>query len=176
MARIPFLLAATLALTACGSDSGGPSGDDDDTPGADAAPPDGPPAATTATLTGSITRSATPQGDAKGHIYVAIFDKDPVANMATAQLVAQALIENSDLSAAGAKVSYRVADIPTRAEDYFVVAFLDDNGSVNPAMPEKAGPDKGDLVSLDGLAAPKVKLTAVGDQAHDIVLNSVLPF
>jgi hypothetical protein len=129
-----------------------------------------------ATVAGSIRRSAQPMGDARGNIYVALFDEDPVTNMDTAKVVARALLEAADLSAQGASVAYTLTDVPTRSADYFLVAFLDDNGNVDPATPDAAGPDKGDLVSLDGLAAPKLQVASVGTTQHDIVLNSVLPF
>ena len=127
-------------------------------------------------LTGKITRSAMPMGDARGPVFVAMFDRDPVANQMTAQVVARAFIENADLAGANAQLAYTLPDIPPRAEDYYLIAFLDDNGNVDVNNPAGAGPDRGDLVSLDGLASPKVKVTAAGMTAHDIVLNSVLPF
>jgi hypothetical protein len=129
-----------------------------------------------ASLRGAISRSTTPMGDARGNVYVALFDRDPVVDMATAQVVARALLENADLAAAGATVPYQLDGITPRGDAYFLVAFLDDNGNVDAANPDDAGPDRGDLVSLDGLAAPRVMVPAAGEVAHDIVLNSVLPF
>jgi hypothetical protein len=160
--------------TAACDDNGGPATDSPD-----AATPDARVDALSsqlATVTGSIRRSAQPMGDARGHIYVALFDRDPVANMDAAQVVSRALLENADLSAANASVAYSLLDVPARAEDYFLVAFLDDNSNVDPASPDDAGPDRGDLVSLDGLAAPKLAVSSAGTTSHEVVLNSVLPF
>src|SRR4051812_29489933 len=65
-----------------------------------------------ARLTGAITRTAQPMGDATGAIYVALFDKDPVANQSTAMVVARALIDHANLAAAGASVAYELDDVP----------------------------------------------------------------
>jgi hypothetical protein len=115
-------------------------------------------------------------GDAMGDIYVALFDRDPVTQMSQAQVVARQRLAAVSLAGNGASIAYQLTDIAPRSADYYLVAFLDDNGNVDAAHPEQAGPDKGDLVSLDGLAAPKVAVTSAGDHAHAITLNSVLPF
>ena len=96
--------------------------------------------------------------------------------MDTAQVVGNALLEDVDLSAAGASVAYAIDGIPPRAEDYYVIAFLDDNGNVDTSDPSSAGPDRGDLVSLNGVSTPKVSLPTAGDHTHDIDLNLVMPF
>ena len=85
-------------------------------------------------------------------------------------------LANVDLAMAGATVAYVVDDVPPRAEDYFLIAFLDDNGNVDQSNPDAAGPDRGDLVSLMGVSAPKVTLATAGDHTHDIDLNLVMPF
>lgn len=162
-----------VLLVGCSSGTPDPVGPDASAGGSvDASNPGG----GTAKVAGTITRSAAPMGDAVGDVYVALFDRDPVTQMSQAQLVARARIAGANLAAANATVPYELPDIPPRAETYYLVAFLDDNGNVDMAHPEKAGPDKGDLVSLDGLAAPKLAVTAPGTQAHNITLNSVLPF
>lgn len=124
-------------------------------------------------LVGSIRRTAEPRAGGVGHVYVAVFDRDPVLNRDDAVLVGRALVEDADLRAPDATVSYRVNEVPPRAEPYFVTAFLDDNGTVDAANP---GPDRGDLVSLDGLASPSVTVDRAGDVPFDIVLNANLPF
>ncbi len=133
--------------------------------------------AATGTLSGSVSRTASPgsAGDARGPVYIALFDRDPISNMSSAVVVSRVRIENVDLSGGGATIAYSLTDIPPRATDYFIVAFLDDNANVDP-MSTSAGPDKGDLVSLDGFASPKVKVTAPEVKTHNLVLNSVLPF
>ena len=185
-----YLLLAWLALpltAGCASD--GSSGPGPGSPDASTAPtadargdgggggngPDAAPA-TVARLTGSITRSASPSGDAVGNVYVALFDQDPIAHKDTAKVVGNALIRNVDLAASGATVAYAVEDVPPRAEAYYLIAFLDDNANVDMTMPASAGPDKGDLVSLTGVSAPKVMLTTPGAHAQDIDLNLVMPF
>lgn len=161
---------ACVGLAACSGDSTNASID---------APVaiDAPASAATGTLSGSVSRTATPSstGDARGPVYVALFDRDPVANMSSAVVVARVRIENVDLSGSGATVAYSLTAIPPRAADYFIVAFLDDNANVDPTG-TSAGPDKGDLVSLDGFASPKVKVTAAEVKTQNLVLNSVLPF
>ena len=141
----------------------------------DAAPAIDAPTGGGGTLAGMVSRSAQPMGDARGHVYVALFDRDPVINMSTAQVIARVRIDNADLSATGTTVAYTLTSIPPRTADYFLLAFLDDNANVDPTS-ASAGPDRGDLVSLDGLAAPRVKVTGSGTQSEDIILNSVLPF
>ena len=42
--------------------------------------------------------------------------------------------------------------------------------------PSKAGPDKGDLVSLDGFNFPTVTVSQPGEKTLDIVLNIAMPF
>lgn len=175
MPRRLSMLASIVLLATAACDTNGESAPDSP----DAATPDPRVDASSsqlATVSGGISRSAQPMGDARGHIYVALFDRDPVANMDTAQVIARALLESADLSAPGASVAYSLMDVPARAEDYFLVAFLDDNGNVDPASPDDAGPDRGDLVSLDGIAAPKLEVSSAGTISHDVVLNSVLPF
>ncbi len=127
------------------------------------------------TLEGTVARTAQPMGDARGHVYVALFDKDPVINMASAQVIARVRLADADLASLGATVAYSLTNIPPRTADYFLLAFLDDNANVDP-MSASAGPDRGDLVSLDGLAAPRVKVNGGGTQTENITLNSVLPF
>ncbi len=166
-----------VLLVGCSSGTSEPTpdplGPDASTGGSvDAANPGG----GTAKVSGTIKRSAAPMGDAVGDVYVALFDRDPVTQMMQAQLVARARIVGANLAAATATVPYELVDVPPRAETYYLVAFLDDNANVDMAHPEKAGPDRGDLVSLDGLAAPKLGVTTAGTQSHDITLNSVLPF
>jgi hypothetical protein len=137
--------------------------------------PDASAPSATARLFGMVTRSAEPTAGGDGDLYIAVFDKDPVLDMDTAQVVARNLVENADLSAGNASVAYEVLDIPPRAEAYYLVAFLDDNDSVNPENPDEAGPDGGDLLSLRGFSSPTIEVRTSGDHQHDIDLNSVLP-
>lgn len=134
------------------------------------------PTSSGASLAGVVRRSAQPSGDAKGSVYVAVFDQDPIAHKDTAKVVGNALIANADLSATGTSVAYSITNVAPRVDDYYVIAFLDDNDDVDPANPSAAGPDKGDLVSLQGVAAPKLKLGEIGPHMLDLDLNLVMPF
>lgn len=166
MTRATSLLAALLALGACDDGRAGPG---------DAAPGDMAVASGTASLTGSVTRSATPTAGGDGDVYIAVFDRDPVLDMAGAVAVGSGLVEDADLSAEGASVPYAIDAIPVRAEPYYLIAFMDDNDNVDPSDMENAGPDSGDLLSLRGLASVSVTLETPGAHELDIDLNSVLP-
>lgn len=127
-------------------------------------------------LTGRITRSTEPKSGGKGGLFVAVFERNPITNRDNPGLVARTLIPDADMSAANASYTYTITDIPPRAEPYYITAFLDDNNTVNMNDPTKAGPDRGDLVSLDGLNFPTVTVSQPGQQTFDIVLNIALPF
>lgn len=163
-----------MLLAACGGGGGAGTGGDDEQTTPDA-PVD---SVTGATVSGAVRRTAQPSGtgDAKGPIYIAIFDQDPVINRDTAQVVARTVIDSADLSPPNATVSYVIENVPVRDSKYYFVGFLDDNASVDPTYPAMAGPDKGDLVSLDGLASPKITLATAGAVTFDVTLNTVLPF
>lgn len=158
-------LTACLLSGACGDD-----GAATDAPPGDMASPSG-----AASLAGSVTRSAMPTAGADGDVYIAVFDRDPVLDMANAVAVGSGFIEDADLSADGAMVPYAVDDIPVRAEPYFLIAFMDDNDNVDASDMASAGPDSGDLLSLRGLASVSVTLDSPGAHDLDIDLNSVLP-
>ena len=157
-----------LALAACGSSNLAADSGPGVEAGVDA------PAPTTATLHGVVTRSGTPAVDGIGGLYIALFDMDPVVAMDEASVVGSAFVPDVDMSAAGASIAYEMADIPPRAEPYFVIAFLDDNDSVTD--PTAAAPDRGDLISLDGFAAPQVTLSEPTRVELDIDLTENLPF
>ncbi|MDX2089835.1 MAG: hypothetical protein SFX73_18410 [Kofleriaceae bacterium] len=131
-------------------------------------------ASTTATVSGSLRRTVQPMGDARGSIYVAMFDRDPVLERDAAQVVGQTVLTDADLSGEGASMTYTLSGVPVRAAKYYLVAFLDDNTSVSD--PSAAGPDRGDLVSLDGLAAPRLTVANAGTMTFDVNLNTVMPF
>ncbi len=160
------VLASSLLLGACGDDGAATS----DVPMGDMAVASG-----TASLTGSVTRSATPTAGGDGDVYIAVFDRDPVLDMANAMVVGSGFLEDADLSADGATVPYTIEDIAVRAEPYFLIAFMDDNDNVDASDMANAGPDSGDLLSLRGLASVSVTLDTPGAHDLDIDLNSVLP-
>lgn len=152
-----------------GDDGSATSGSDDGAPQDDSG--DGGTGAQ-GSLTGSVTRTADPVNGGVGDLYVAVFDESPLVNMEAA-LVGQALIEDVDMTAADAVATYSIEGIPARPEPYFVVAFLDDNGTASTDAP---GPDMGDLVSLEGTGAPEVVVVPEETTAFNIVLNAVMPF
>lgn len=113
-----------------------------------------------------------PQHGGKGSVYISIMDGDPIFG-GNPRLISVQIVANVDLNPDDATVPYRLTDVPVRKDAYSIIAFLDDNGT---ATPEKAAPDKGDLISLDGLAAPKVTVDHAGTINADIVLSNYLPF
>lgn len=157
-----------LLLAACGGGGDGGNAQGDTDAAVDAVP--------SASVNGTVRRTAQPDGDAKGSIYLAIFDNDPVLDRDNAHVVARSVIADADMSASDAMVTYEITDVPLRATKYYFVGFLDDNANVNLDDPASAGPDKGDLVSLDGLAAPTLTLATAGAVTFDVTLNTVLPF
>lgn len=128
---------------------------------------------TTGTLFGVVTRSAAPMAGGVGGLYLAVFDGDPLGG---GQPVANTLIEGADMNAADVEIAYQIDGIPVRAEDYFVIGFLDDNGTVNPNDMSSQRPDRGDLVSLQGFGAPSVTVDTPGETEFDIDLNVNMPF
>jgi hypothetical protein len=128
-----------------------------------------------ATLTGLVKRVATTQPSAggKGNVYVAVFDNDPVVNRQNARSVGNALVADADMSSATASVRYTITNLPPRSQQYFVIAFLDDNKNAPANAP---APDRGDLVSMDGFSAPKVTLSSATSVTLDLNLTMALPF
>ena len=128
----------------------------------------------TASLEGQIGRTARiPNGlDGIGNVYIAVFADNPVTNM-SAEALANALIMDADLSQDGTGISYRVDNIPVSNEPRYVVAFMDDDGNVDPAAP---GPKKPDLIAFDGLSPISVTLASPGVTKLDLVLNAEIPF
>ncbi len=162
-----WLILAIAAATACSSSD---SGDDDGLPSADAAPVgDG-----LATISGTIGRSVEPMAGGVGPVYIALFTEDPVTSMVDPPTPVQTVvIDDADLSAADAAIPYALDDVPVSEEPYYVSAFLDDNRN---ATADAAGPDMGDLVSLDGFASPEVIVDSDGTIPFDIDLNLAMPF
>ena len=126
-------------------------------------------------LEGRVTRSAQPNGDARGDVYIAVFSGDPVVDD-DAQLIANLLLPDADLSDPGSSVSYSLAGIPPRPEPYSVTAFLDDDGNVDATDPASAAPDQGDLVTLRAFHSPEVSVAAPGTVTFNLDLNLVKPF
>lgn len=127
-------------------------------------------------LVGVVKRqaSASPEEDGVGNLYIAMFDKDPISNRESAQLVGFQLIEDADLADASNEVAYRIEGITPRADEYYVTAFLDDDGTADTSNPEQAGPDGGDLVAVDSFfppSSPKVTVDAATEVSFDVVLN-----
>ena len=56
------------------------------------------------------------------------------------------------------------------------MAFLDDNGTVDPSDESSQGPDKGDLVSMEGFGTPKVTIDQAGEVMVTVDLNVQMPF
>lgn len=130
-------------------------------------------------LVGQITRSTNPRNGGVGPVFIALFENNPITASTSGGdpgLVAFQRIENVDFNPEGTMVAYRLEGIPPRAEPYFITAFLDDNMSADTSMPETAGPDRDDLVSLDGIGSPKVTIDMVGESMLDLDLNFAMIF
>ena len=128
---------------------------------------------TNGTIFGVVTRSASPANGGVGGLYLAVFDGDPLSG---GQPVANTLIENVDMNPTDAAIAYQIDDIPVRPDDYFIIGFLDDNGTVNPNDMDSQRPDRGALVSLQGFGAPSVTVDVAGATEFDIDLNVNMPF
>lgn len=175
------LVALAALVGACGSSDdpiAPPDAAAPDTAAPDAAPPSPPVDAdpgNLATLSGDVVRTTEPMAGGVGNLYIALFEQDPVTSPSPPAPVGQALVEAADMSGANARIPYEIAGVAVRSAPYYVVAFLDDN--MNASMdPATAGPDRGDLVSLDGLASPSVQVARPGTVDFEIVLNTALPF
>ncbi|MGB0591171.1 MAG: hypothetical protein ACPGU1_15960 [Myxococcota bacterium] len=127
-----------------------------------------------ASLSGTVSRTASIQEDGQGDLYVALFDSNPVSMDPTVEpvLVGRAILFTQDLVAEDAVVDYLIEEVPPRSEPYFVITFFDDNGTTTDDDPS---PDKGDLVSLDGFSAFEVVMDTAEHFEHDLVLNAVMP-
>ncbi|GAB5543086.1 MAG: hypothetical protein RLO52_26805 [Sandaracinaceae bacterium] len=167
----PAMDAGTDRVDAAPAPDAGPPAEPDagDPPAPDAA------AGMTGGLAGVVTRTAMPRAGGVGHLYLAVFDRDPVTNRDTAMVVGRVIVEDADMSSADAAIPYAIDGIPPRAEPYFVSGFLDDNMNAG-TDPETAGPDRGDLVTLEGFGSPTVTVSSAETVAYDIVLNTNLPF
>lgn len=131
--------------------------------------------ASTAKLVGKVSRtaSAKPQHGGKGKVYLAVFDHDPVGDRANAKVVGQAILPSVDFNPDTASIPYEVNDLPPRSAAYYVIAFLDDDANASATGPS---PSKGDLVSLDGISAPKVVLASAKSVTLDLPLTTAMPF
>ncbi len=126
-------------------------------------------------LVGNVGRSAEPRNGGVGPLFIALFEKNPITASTTGQdpvLVAFQRIENVDFTSSNTMIPYRLEGIPPRAEPYFITAFLDDNMTADTSSPESAGPDRNDLISLDGVGPVTVTI----DQADEFMLDLDLNF
>ena len=129
----------------------------------------------TATATGSAALfgnlTCTVPGT-MGKFYIAVFDVEPF-QVGSATVVAQASSpESVDLSSPDKMAAYRVEDIPTRADPYYVVAFVDINNNYEATQT----PDSGDIISLDGSGAYSTTLATDGEEVQlDMVFNMAMP-
>jgi hypothetical protein len=121
-----------------------------------------------------VVRTADIQEDGKGDLYVAVFTQNPVDLNAPDDLlpVAQVLIEDIDFNIASSGAPYVLEGIEPQNQPFFAIAFFDDNDNLDPNDP---GPDKGDLVSLDGLSGIEIYIDQPGDYSLDLELNAVMP-
>ena len=162
--------AETTSLPAPGPDAAiEPDGDGNPEP---PPPTDPTPAPDNATLIGVVTRSTHPRAGGVGDLFIGVFEDDPVLSSDDATAVATLKIDDADMSADDAAIPYSIPGIRPRGEPYFVSAFLDDNGNSSADQ----APDRGDLVTLDGLGSPEVTVDVAGEVEYEIVLNAAMPF
>ncbi len=124
----------------------------------------------TATIRGTITASAEPSHGGIGTLYVAATDRSPF--MGTAEQIGGIVISDVSFSAQGEQVEYELV-VPIGAKAY-VTALFDDNGNASDSNPP--GPDRGDLLSLEGLDPPSVMVTEPGEYVLNLDLNFHFPF
>ncbi|MEE2828652.1 MAG: hypothetical protein VX498_05665 [Myxococcota bacterium] len=149
-------LALAFALSACGSqpedddDSAGDdddsAGDDDDSAGDDdddSGSDDDDAVGDGALLQGEVLRSAEPVDgqDAIGDLFLTVLGNLP-SEAGPPEIIATSMIPGADFSNAETPVAYQIADIPVRAEEYYITAFLDDDLSG-----PQDGPNKNDMFS-----------------------------
>lgn len=130
-----------------------------DGPKPDSAKDKGPTDIGNATVYGTVTRTASAIGDAKGELYVGLYMPGiwwmPMLNT----------VITVDMSAPGTKIPYAIYGVPP-LPNMSVFAFLDDNG--NAAVPFLA-PDPGDL----DMSTPINVTVGTTPQKVDIVLDHV---
>jgi hypothetical protein len=113
-------------------------------------------------LEGTVSRTASGGGDNVGDVWMMLFEDDPLAGGAPITLDS---LPGVDLSDPDTTVGYRLEGLPTRAEGYFLVAFLDDNSS-------GSMPDADDIIALDGASVPRVVLVDGDETRFDVVLSA----
>ena len=123
-------------------------------------------------LSGEVTRTAELEHDGFGDLFIAVFDGNPILESPNA--LGFQLIPDLDLTDPEAVVLYEIASLePGEADPFHVIAFFDDNDNATPPEPE---PDRTDLVSMIGLAAPTVSIPSDDGATLDLVLNLGMPF
>lgn len=125
-------------------------------------------------LSGVVTRTASLQHDGYGDLFIAVFDGNPIDLTDTPSSLGFQLIPDVDLNDPETVVSYEIVDlVPGEVDPFHVIAFFDDNENATAPEPE---PDRTDLVSMIGLAAPTVSIPTDDGATLDLVLNIGMPF
>ena len=115
----------------------------------------------TGVLTGTVSRTATGADGNRGELWLMLFDGDPLSGVGPVSTRRAGII---DLSDPATVLSYRVEGLPTRDEPWYLVAFLDDNGT-------GTLPDNDDIVAVEGSGVPQVVVATETETVFDIVLN-----
>lgn len=138
-------------------------------------------------LVGTVKRTsdvnpADPDGDGVGSVYIAVFTENPISGFGpnpNAMLVAVGILEGADLSDEATRLSYRIEGIPVRPEPYHISAFQDDNGNVDPQMPDSAQPDTSDPIDatfmMFMLSFPTVVIDSTDEKTLDLDLKFKRP-
>ena len=127
-----------------------------------------------ASLNGNVTRSREPGSGGIGTLYIAVLEQNPITSPGT-EIVGFAAIADADMSEAEASIEYNIENIPASSDEYFILAFLDDDNNASAVYPLPADPD---LVALEGgvgVSLPTVVLDEARAFTRDIVLNLPYP-
>jgi hypothetical protein len=170
----PVLVAAALALFACGDDavegSLPPAPEPVDEPTATEG--------TDAIVRLRIHREATDLlglgGDGKGPLFVALFTANR-AQDPDAERVASTVVPEADLTE-GRVVEAVVEHVPPRTEPYHVSVFLDDDASADPTRPAPGRGDSIGMASLTERTVPTLVVDRPGEVEMAVALTFVLPF
>ena len=146
-----------------GADDDDSVGDDDDSVG-----DDDDSAGPSATLTGSVTRSATLDGDGIGSLTIGVFGQD-LGGGPPPKPIGFLRITNVDFSSNSASVTYSIEGLPITSSPLYVGAFLDeDDPDGEVAEPEF---EAGDLVSFDPQSGGADSFTPTAEDTYTLDLD-----
>lgn len=119
---------------------------------------------TTGGIQGSVSATAPLVYDGKGTVFLSLYSQPPPAGLVGIQQV-----NSADLSSQFAREKYFWTSLS--AGNYYLTAFLDDNGDANPLF-GAVSPNKGDLATKSPV---QVRVVAGQTTSYDIVLDVTTP-